>query len=131
MSTYRVIVAEQPGRQLVGVDGLPYTSPPQTEQQARLLAGLLNGGPVDGPGPVARGDRRRPAHHRDPPRRTPPITFVLEVLQGLACLLMFRRLVRIVPFPRWSTVSPCVPLEPVAGPVLLVLIVTAVRVVIG
>jgi hypothetical protein len=56
-----VAVREQRTRALVGSDGQSYTSPPQTEQQARQLATLLAERPVDGPGPwrqpIAGGQR--------------------------------------------------------------------------
>jgi hypothetical protein len=56
-----VVVSEQRTAGLAGAEGLHYTSPPQTERQARVLAGLLNGAPVDGPGPwrqaIAGGQR--------------------------------------------------------------------------
>jgi hypothetical protein len=61
MSGWQLIVTEHRERRLAGADGLDYTSPPQTEQQARRLAALLNGGPVAGPGPwrhpIAGGQR--------------------------------------------------------------------------
>jgi len=61
MTAYRVVVAEQRAAALTGADGLHYTSPPQPEDQARLLASLLGGGPVHGPGPwrhpIAGGQR--------------------------------------------------------------------------
>jgi hypothetical protein len=43
MSGYRVIVTEHRTRGLVDSDGTTYTSPPQTEQQARSLIALLAG----------------------------------------------------------------------------------------
>ncbi len=56
-----VAVREQRTRALVARDGQSYTSPPQSEQQARQLAALLAGGSIDGPGPwrqpIAGGQR--------------------------------------------------------------------------
>ncbi len=61
-----VAVREQRTWALVGSDGESYTSPPQTEQQARKLAALLAGGPIDGPGPwrhaIAGGQRTIELH---------------------------------------------------------------------
>ena len=65
-SQFVVAVREQRTRALVGSDGQSYTSPPQTEQQARQLAALLAGGPIDGPGPwrhaIAGGQRTIELH---------------------------------------------------------------------
>jgi hypothetical protein len=61
MSGYRVIVTERRCDLLVGTDGTTYTSPPQSEQQARALISLLADAAIDGPGPwrhaVAGGQR--------------------------------------------------------------------------
>jgi len=59
-----VTVHEQRARELSGRDGQSYTSPPQTEQQARQLAELLAA--VTGPGPwrhpIAGGQRTIELH---------------------------------------------------------------------
>jgi hypothetical protein len=56
-----VEVHEQRTEALTGTPPLAYTSPPQTEQDARALAALLADGRVDGPGPwrhpIAGGQR--------------------------------------------------------------------------
>jgi hypothetical protein len=56
-----VTVHEHRTLALAGREGQSYTSPPQTEQQARTLAGLLAGTAVIGPGPwrhpIAGGQR--------------------------------------------------------------------------
>jgi hypothetical protein len=56
-----VEVREQRTQALTGTPPLAYTSPPQTEQDARALAALLADGRVDGPGPwrhpIAGGQR--------------------------------------------------------------------------
>lgn len=63
MSPWRVIVTESRCPGLVGTAGATYVSPPQTEQQARTLVGLLASscGDPDGSGPwrhpVAGGQR--------------------------------------------------------------------------
>ncbi len=61
-----VAVREQRTRALVGSVGQSYTSPPQTEQQARALAELLADRPLDGPGPwrqpIAGGQRTIELH---------------------------------------------------------------------
>ena len=63
MSGYRVIITEHRTRGLVESDGTTYTSPPQTEEQARSLIALLAGATaaVGGRGPwrqpVAGGQR--------------------------------------------------------------------------
>ncbi|MGO9958839.1 MAG: hypothetical protein ACLP50_23235 [Solirubrobacteraceae bacterium] len=65
-SQFVVEVREQRTSALVGSDGQSYTSPPQTEQQARQLAALLAGAPIDGPGPwrhaIAGGQRTIELH---------------------------------------------------------------------
>jgi hypothetical protein len=59
--TYVLTVSDQRAEALTGRGGETYTSPPQTEQQARQLAELLAGATVDGPGPwrhaIAGGQR--------------------------------------------------------------------------
>jgi hypothetical protein len=50
-SSYVLIVSDQRAEALTGRDSQTYTSPPQTEQQARQLAALLAGANVTGPGP--------------------------------------------------------------------------------
>jgi hypothetical protein len=64
--TYVIIVSDERAEALAGRDSQSYTSPPQTEQQARQLAGLLAGAAVDGPGPwrhsIAGGQRTIQLH---------------------------------------------------------------------
>lgn len=64
--TYVLTVTDQRAEALTGRDSQTYTSPPQTEQQARRLAELLAGAPVDGPGPwrhpIAGGQRTIQLH---------------------------------------------------------------------
>lgn len=59
--TFRVAVSEQRQPALAGLAAQSYTSPPQTLEQARALAGLLLGAPVLGAGPwrhpIAGGQR--------------------------------------------------------------------------
>jgi hypothetical protein len=61
-----VEVHEQRAEALTGTPPLAYTSPPQTEQDARALAALLADGQVDGPGPwrhpIAGGPRTIELH---------------------------------------------------------------------
>ena len=56
-----IAVSEQRQSALAGCDGQDYTSPPQSLEQARALAGLLLGAPVTGAGPwrhaIAGGQR--------------------------------------------------------------------------
>ena len=56
-----IAVSEQREAALAGCAGQSYTSPPQSLEQARALAGLLLGGPVAGTGPwrqaIAGGQR--------------------------------------------------------------------------
>ena len=61
-----VTVHEHRTLALASREGQSYTSPPQTEQQARTLAGLLAGAAVIGPGPwrhpIAGGQRTIELH---------------------------------------------------------------------
>ena len=64
--SYVLIVSDERAEALSGRDSQSYTSPPQTEQQARRLAELLTGAAVDGPGPwrhpIAGGQRTIQLH---------------------------------------------------------------------
>ena len=59
--TFVIAVSEQREAALAGCEGQSYTSPPQSLEQARALAGLLLGAPVPGTGPwrhpIAGGQR--------------------------------------------------------------------------
>lgn len=61
MSTWQIRVTERRNPQLTGAHDVDYLSPPHDLEHARVLVGLLNGGPVDGFGPwreaVAGGSR--------------------------------------------------------------------------
>jgi hypothetical protein len=65
-ASYVLTVSDQRAETLTGRDSQSYTSPPQTEQQARTLAALLAGAAVDGPGPwrhpIAGGQRTIQLH---------------------------------------------------------------------
>ena len=64
-SSYRVLVTDHITPGLASGDGRHYESPPQTEQQARSLAGGARRRRAPRPRrPVAPGDRRRPADRR-------------------------------------------------------------------
>ncbi len=60
-ASFVLIVSDERAEALTGRDSQRYTSPPQTEQQARRLAELLAGAVLDGPGPwrhaIAGGQR--------------------------------------------------------------------------
>ena len=61
LPSYVLVVTDERAEALTGRDSETYTSPPQTEQQARQLAALLAGAPVAGRGPwrhaIAGGQR--------------------------------------------------------------------------
>ena len=64
--SYVLTATDERAEALTGRGNETYTSPPQTEQQARQLAALLAGATVDGPGPwrhaIAGGQRTIELH---------------------------------------------------------------------
>jgi hypothetical protein len=87
-ATFVIAVSEQRQTALAGCAAQSYTSPPQSLEQARALAGLLLGASVAGTGPWRHPNRGRSAHDRasrDRSMSSPPvIAWVLWGVQAVA-----------------------------------------------